>query len=113
MKRRRDRPSEKARVRREAPAAPENVPPPPIDDPTVAADANVLAFSCDRRPAPCVVKLSGRPPLHVAVNDERMLALLIAAATAGKRVHIEYKRGRTPAKGKPRIDVLHAVGLIV
>jgi hypothetical protein len=42
------------------------------------------------------------------VNDERMLAILLAAATAGASVTVKHKPGRMP-----RVDVLVSVEFTV
>jgi hypothetical protein len=59
---------------------------PPADGDQVFAGTIVKQIDCPARPVPCVVALAGGT--SAIVNDERMLAILVAAAIAGKAVDV-------------------------
>ena len=70
----------------------------------------VTGFEGPARPAPCVVTFkSGAAAIYAAVNDQRMLSILLFAAQTSRPLNVTCVVGKTPEPGKPRIDLL--VGL--
>ena len=78
------------------------------------AGVTVTAFDCPSRPAPCLVQFgSGPAAVRATINDQRLLSILVLAATTSKPVDIKYRVGRSPEPNAPRIDLLVAVSLTV
>ncbi len=75
----------------------------------ILRDVAVLSVTCRARPAPCVVAFDGG--VSAMVNDERMLATLLAALTAARHVTVLLLRGRAPVPPAPRIDLVVGVRL--